>query len=75
MPPRSIRSANWPTAQVAEQAQAMRRGERINISENRAVLHTALRQSADAEPVLVDGETCCRTSTVSSTARSLLPKS
>ena len=44
------------TAQVAEQAQAMRRGERINISENRAVLHTALRQSADAEPVLVDGE-------------------
>ncbi len=44
MPPRSICSAELAdTAQVAEQAQAMRRGERINISENRAVLHTALR--------------------------------
>ena len=44
------------TAGVAAQAQAMRNGEKINISENRAVLHTALRLPADAAPVRVDGE-------------------
>ncbi|MDO5640393.1 MAG: glucose-6-phosphate isomerase [Neisseria sp.] len=44
------------TAGVAEQMAAMRRGDKINVSENRAVLHTALRLPADAAPVTVDGE-------------------
>lgn len=44
------------TAGVSRQAEAMRRGDKINISENRAVLHTALRLPADAAPVMVDGE-------------------
>ncbi|MCS4534074.1 glucose-6-phosphate isomerase [Neisseria montereyensis] len=43
-------------AGVAQQAQAMRSGAKINLSENRAVLHTALRLPADAEPVYVDGK-------------------
>lgn len=43
-------------AGVAKQAEAMRRGDKINISEGRAVLHTALRLPADAAPVMVDGE-------------------
>ncbi|MDO5072933.1 MAG: glucose-6-phosphate isomerase [Neisseria animaloris] len=43
-------------AGVKQQAEAMRCGEKINISENRAVLHTALRLPLDAEPVMVDGE-------------------
>jgi len=34
---------------------AMFRGDKINITENRAVLHTALRNQSD-RPVLVDGE-------------------
>ncbi|UOO82041.1 glucose-6-phosphate isomerase [Uruburuella testudinis] len=44
------------TAGLAEEAAAMRRGDKINISEGRAVLHTALRLPADAAPVRVDGE-------------------
>ncbi|WP_373700152.1 glucose-6-phosphate isomerase [Neisseria dentiae] len=44
------------TAGLKQQAEAMRRGDKINISEKRAVLHTALRLPADAAPVLVDGE-------------------
>ena len=44
------------TAQVQQKADAMRRGEKINLSENRAVLHTALRLPENAEPVYVDGE-------------------
>ncbi len=44
------------TAGLQQQAEAMRRGGKINISEKRAVLHTALRLPADAAPVLVDGE-------------------
>lgn len=43
-------------AQVAEKAEAMRSGEIINTSEQRAVLHTALRLPAGAEPVYVRGE-------------------
>ena len=35
---------------------AMQNGEKINLSEHRAVLHTALRLPADAAPVYVDGE-------------------
>ena len=42
---------------VGDRFQAMLRGERINVTENRAVLHTALRRPADAEPPLVvDGQ-------------------
>lgn len=42
---------------VDDRFQAMLRGERINVTENRAVLHTALRRPADAEPPLVvDGQ-------------------
>ncbi|WP_019137664.1 glucose-6-phosphate isomerase [Cellulomonas massiliensis] len=42
---------------VADRFQAMLRGERINVTENRSVLHTALRRPADAEPALVvDGQ-------------------
>ncbi|MBF0803808.1 MULTISPECIES: glucose-6-phosphate isomerase [unclassified Neisseria] len=44
------------TAGLPQQAEAMRHGGKINISEKRAVLHTALRLPADADPVLVDGE-------------------
>jgi glucose-6-phosphate isomerase len=40
---------------VAERIAAMFRGDKINITENRAVLHTALRASKDAV-ILVDGE-------------------
>ena len=42
-------------------------GERINITENRAVLHIALRPPRDAT-ILVDGHNA-RTSTPCSTAR------
>ncbi|WP_373740385.1 glucose-6-phosphate isomerase [Neisseria sp.] len=41
---------------LKERAAAMRAGEKINTSERRAVLHTALRLPADAAPVMVDGE-------------------
>jgi glucose-6-phosphate isomerase len=41
-------------AGVARKRAAMFGGERINITENRAVLHTALRNRSD-RPVLVDG--------------------
>lgn len=34
---------------------AMLRGEHINLSEDRAVLHTALRRTAEAGPLVVDG--------------------
>ncbi len=40
---------------VAERRDAMFRGEKINITENRAVLHVALRAPA-TESILVDGE-------------------
>lgn len=42
-------------AGVAEKAEAMFSGEKINVTENRAVLHTALRNLSDAS-VRVDGE-------------------
>ena len=42
---------------VAERFAAMLRGEHINTTENRAVLHTALRRPAGAQPALVvDGQ-------------------
>nr|WP_246408162.1 glucose-6-phosphate isomerase [Neisseria musculi] len=44
------------TTGLPQQAEAMRHGGKINISEKRAVLHTALRLPADADPVRVDGE-------------------
>ena len=40
---------------LRERIDAMFRGDRINVTENRAVLHVALRMPRDAE-VLVDGE-------------------
>ena len=40
---------------VEEQRAAMFAGEKINVTEQRAVLHTALRAPAD-EPLLVDGQ-------------------
>ncbi|MDO7869569.1 glucose-6-phosphate isomerase [Nocardioides jiangxiensis] len=40
---------------LAERRDAMFNGERINVTENRAVLHTALRAPADAT-VMVDGK-------------------
>ena len=40
---------------VLERAKAMFAGERINVTENRAVLHTALRNRS-AHPVVVDGK-------------------
>lgn len=43
------------SAGVAEKRNAMFRGEKINDTEGRAVLHTALRNRDDA-PVLVDGQ-------------------
>ncbi|ASP16333.1 glucose-6-phosphate isomerase [Neisseria sp. oral taxon 020 str. F0370] len=44
------------TARLPEKMQAMRRGDAVNASENRAALHTALRLPADAAPVYVHGE-------------------
>ncbi|WP_372592638.1 glucose-6-phosphate isomerase [Actinotalea sp.] len=42
---------------LAERIQAMLSGEHINVTEDRAVLHTALRRPAGAEPsLLVDGQ-------------------
>ena len=42
---------------LRERADAMFRGDRINVTENRAVLHTALRRPAGAEPrLVVDGQ-------------------
>ena len=42
---------------LTERFEAMLAGERINVTEDRAVLHTALRRPADAEPPLVvDGQ-------------------
>ena len=41
---------------LAGQMHAMQNGEKINLSEHRAVLHTALRLPPDAAPVYVDGE-------------------
>ncbi|MCF7520542.1 glucose-6-phosphate isomerase [Neisseria sp. ZJ106] len=43
-------------AGLPQQMAAMRCGEKINTSENRAVLHTALRLPENAEAVYVDGE-------------------
>ncbi len=42
-------------AGVAERAQAMFRGEKINVTERRAVLHVALR-APETERILVDGQ-------------------
>ncbi|MCC9604146.1 glucose-6-phosphate isomerase [Stieleria sp. JC731] len=42
-------------SKLAERIEAMMTGEKINITEDRAVLHTALRAPRDAE-ILVDGE-------------------
>jgi glucose-6-phosphate isomerase len=42
-------------ADVEERREAMFRGEPINVTEGRAVLHTALRNRSD-DPVLVDGK-------------------
>jgi glucose-6-phosphate isomerase len=48
--------------QLAEQSglrqriDAMFRGERINVTENRAVLHIALRAPRNAPPIVVDGQ-------------------
>ncbi|GAB1401910.1 hypothetical protein MASR1M68_08210 [Elusimicrobiota bacterium] len=48
--------ANLFTARkVKEKIEAMFRGDKINWTENRAVLHTALRNTSD-EPVYVDGK-------------------
>lgn len=41
---------------LAERIQAMLSGERINVTENRSVLHTALRRPAGAQPRLVVGD-------------------
>ena len=43
-------------ADLPQYMQAMSSGEKINTSEHRAVLHTALRLPANAKPVYVDGE-------------------
>ncbi|MGN6842778.1 glucose-6-phosphate isomerase, partial [Neisseria sp. P0021.S006] len=43
-------------ADLPQYMQAMNSGEKINTSEHRAVLHTALRLPANAKPVYVDGE-------------------
>ncbi len=40
---------------LAEMIEAMFTGQKINLTENRAVLHTALRNQSDA-PIYVDGE-------------------
>jgi glucose-6-phosphate isomerase len=42
-------------SKLAEHAQAMFRGDKINVTENRAVLHVALRAPRDAS-IVVDGE-------------------
>lgn len=43
-------------ADLAGKTESMKRGDIINVSEKRAVLHTALRLPADAAPVYVHGE-------------------
>ena len=43
-------------AKLPEQMAAMQRGDKINTSEQRAVLHTALRLPDQADPVWVDDE-------------------
>ena len=43
-------------ADLPQYMQAMLNGEKINTSEHRAVLHTALRLPANAQPIYVDGE-------------------
>ena len=43
-------------AKLPEAMQAMQRGDKINTSEQRAALHTALRSSENAAPIMVDGE-------------------
>ncbi len=42
--------------QLRERIAAMFRGDAINITEGRAVLHTALRRPANAAPLIVGGE-------------------
>ncbi len=41
---------------VREQIDAMFRGDKINVTENRAVLHVALRAAGKGESIVVDGE-------------------
>ena len=41
---------------MAERLQAMFAGEHINVTEDRAVLHTALRRPAGLDPLTVDGQ-------------------
>ncbi|MEI4271421.1 glucose-6-phosphate isomerase [Klenkia sp. LSe6-5] len=41
---------------VVDRLQAMFAGERINVTEDRAVLHTALRRPAGLDPLVVDGQ-------------------
>ncbi|MDR1633379.1 MAG: glucose-6-phosphate isomerase [Bifidobacteriaceae bacterium] len=41
---------------LGERIEAMFQGERINVTEGRAVLHTALRRSASAPELVVDGQ-------------------
>ncbi len=47
-------------ANLAEAIEQMFQGERINFTEQRAVLHTALRSQTD-RPILVDGEDLLQT--------------
>ncbi|MDO4641874.1 MAG: glucose-6-phosphate isomerase [Neisseria sp.] len=44
------------TAGLAQKTEAMRRGDFINTSEQRAVLHTALRLPTDGAPIYVNNE-------------------
>jgi len=41
---------------LPEKIQAMFKGDKINVTEERAVLHTALRSSPNDPPIFVDGE-------------------
>ena len=53
---RSRSSCNWPKQSgLRARIDAMFRGEKINVTENRAVLHVALR-APKGESILVDGE-------------------
>ena len=46
---------NWGWGWVFFQIQAMFHGEKINNTENRAVLHVALRTDKGDDPIMVDG--------------------
>ncbi len=53
--PRPVSKRSPKPAGVAEKRDAMFAGEAINITEDRAVLHTALRNRSNT-PVMVDGK-------------------